>query len=87
MGRHAPILWLRGSDDGFGDRWTLHGAQVEPAIACWLAEAGYIADGGATPFGARRLQLTPAGVAFREDGLRWWRELGPLARLRVILFG
>lgn len=87
MGRHAPIMYLRGSDDGFGDRWTLHGALVEPAIACWLTESGYIADCGATQLGARRLELTASGLEFRAAGLRWWRQLGLLGKLRVILFG
>jgi hypothetical protein len=87
MGTHAPIMYMHGSDDGFGDRWTLHGMQVEPAIACWLTESGYIADCGATQLGARRLELTAAGREFRDAGLGWWRELGPLGKLRVILFG
>ncbi len=87
MGEHAPILYLRGEDDGFGDRWTLHGGEVPPAIAGWLMQSGYVADIGATEMGARRLLLTPAGVEFRADGLRWWAQLGRLARLRVIVFG
>ena len=87
MGEHAPILYLRGEDDGFGDRWTLHGAEVPPAIASWLMQSGYLADCGATEMGARQLLLTPAGIEFRRDGLDWWAQLGPLARLRVIVFG
>ncbi len=42
---------------------------------------------GATEMGARRLLLTPAGVEFRRQGLDWWAQLGPLARLRVVVFG
>ena len=70
-----------------GDRWTLHGAEVPPAIASWLMQSGYLADCGATEMGARQLLLTPAGIEFRRDGLDWWAQLGPLARLRVIVFG
>ncbi len=87
MGDHAPLLMLRGDDDGFGDRWTLHGEQVQPAIAAWLMRQGYVADAGATEMGARRLLLTPAGIEFRAQGLCWWAGLGPLAKLKAILFG
>jgi hypothetical protein len=87
MGAHAPMLMLRGEDNGFGCRWTLHGMQVQPAIADWLMKKGYLADEGPTEMGARRLGLTAEGIAFRDDGLRWWAQLGPLGRLRVILFG
>ncbi|MBI5901305.1 MAG: hypothetical protein HZB40_19055 [Rhodocyclales bacterium] len=87
MGEHAPILHLRGDPDGFGERWTLHGGEVLPAIAGWLMQSGYLADAGATEMGARRLLLTPAGIEFRRQGLHWWAQLGALARLRVIVFG
>ncbi|MBI5110053.1 MAG: hypothetical protein HZA62_15055 [Rhodocyclales bacterium] len=87
MGRYAPMLMLCGDDKGFGCRWTLHGMQVQPAIAGWLMEQGYLVDEGATEMGARRLVLSAAGIAFRDDGLRWWARLGPLGKLRVILFG
>lgn len=87
MGDHAPILHLRGESDGYGERWTLHGAEVPPAIAGWLMQSGYLADRGATEMGARQLLLTPAGVEFRRHGLDWWAQLGPLARLRVVVFG
>jgi hypothetical protein len=87
MGRHAPIMYLRGAPDGFGDRWVIQGALVEPAIACWLVEAGYIADRGATELGARRLELTAAGIEFRAAGVRWWRSLSLLVKLRVMVFG
>lgn len=87
MGDHAPILHLRGEADGYGERWTLHGAEVPPAIAGWLMQSGYVADAGATEMGAHRLLLTPDGIAFRADGLRWWAQLGPVAKLRVIVFG
>jgi hypothetical protein len=87
MGAHAPMLMLRGEDNGFGCRWTLHGMQVQPAIADWLMKKGYLTDEGPTEMGARRLGLTAEGIAFRDDGLRWWAQLGPLGRLRVILFG
>lgn len=87
MGTHAPIMMLRGEDDGFGCRWTLHGMQVQPAIAGWLMEQGYLADAGATEMGARRLTLTPTGIEFRRQGLDWWAGLGIFGRLKVMLFG
>lgn len=87
MGSHAPIMMLRGEDNGFGCRWTLHGMQVQPAIAGWLMEQGYLADSGPTEMGARCLILTPAGIEFRDRGLRWWSELGILGRLKVMVLG
>jgi hypothetical protein len=87
MGLHAPIMMLRGEDNGFGCRWTLHGTQVQPAIAGWLMEQGYLADTGATEMGARRLILTPAGIEFRRQGLDWWARLGVFGRLKVMVLG
>jgi hypothetical protein len=55
MGRHAPIMYLHGAPDGFGERWLIQGALVEPAIARRLIDAGYIEDRGATELGANRL--------------------------------
>jgi hypothetical protein len=84
MGDHAPILHLRGESDGYGERWTLHGAEVPPAIAGWLMRSGYLADRGATEMGARQLLLTPPASNFgamvstggrslaRWPGCAWW---------------
>ena len=59
---------LAGSDDGYGTRWTLGGQQVQPAIARYLMEAGFVAEEGKTQFGARKLALTADGVRFRDNG-------------------
>jgi hypothetical protein len=87
MGDHSPIMMLRGDDDGFGTRWTLHGQQVQPAIAQYLMKAHYLVDAGATEMGARKLMLTEAGIEFRRAGQRWWNGLGLLEKLKVRLFG
>lgn len=87
MGNHEPILMLTGSDDGFGTRWTLHGMQVQPAIARYLMDAGFLAENGKTEFGARKLALTETGTRFREEGVRWWAGLGMLQKLKITLFG
>lgn len=87
MGEHAPILMLTGSEDGYGTRWTLHGMQVQPAIARYLMDAGFIAESGRTEFGARKLVLTETGTRFRGVGVRWWSGLGVLQKLKVMLFG
>ena len=87
IGTYRPILMLPGDDDGYGTRWVLDGQQVQPGIAKYLMEAGFIADSGATEFGARRLALTDSGKLFRENGVRWWQSLGFLERLRITFFG
>ncbi len=87
MGKHAPILMLRGDDDGFGTRWTLHGQQVQPVIAQFLMQSNYLVDTGPTEMGARQLQLTEAGIKFRVAGQNWWDSLGFLQKLKVRLFG
>jgi hypothetical protein len=87
MGEHAPILMLRGDDDGFGTRWTLHGQQVQPAIAQFLMKSNYLVDTGATEMGARKLVLTEAGIEFRLAGQRWWDSLNFLQRLKITAFG
>lgn len=87
MGEHAPILMLGGDEDGYGTRWTLHGQQVQPAIARYLMKTGFIADDGATEFGARKLALTPRGSKFRKDGEEWWSSLGLLQKLKITIFG
>lgn len=87
MGTHAPIMMLRGEDNGFGCRWTLHGMQVQPAIAGWLMAQGYLVDTGATEMGARCLFLTPDGIEFRRKGLEWWAGLGIVGKLKVLVLG
>jgi hypothetical protein len=87
MGRYAPVIMLSGEADGYGARWLLHGHEVQPAIARYLMEQGYLADDGATELGARKLVLTAAGIRFRDDGYAWWNSLGPLQKLKVRIFG
>jgi hypothetical protein len=87
MGRNQPILMLGQQANEYGTRWTLAGQQVEPAIASFLLEEGYIGPAGVTEFGARRLELTAAGREFREEGDRWWSNLGLLQKLKAALFG
>ncbi|MCM8593932.1 hypothetical protein [Accumulibacter sp.] len=87
MSRREPIMMLPGDEDGYGTRWTLSGQQVQPAIASYLMAQGFIAETGRTDFGARKLTLTPAGLRFRENGIRWWSELSFLGKLKVIILG
>ena len=87
MGAHRPMLMLPGDDDGFGARWLLDGQQVPPGIAKYLMDAGFIADVGATEFGARRLKLTDSGNRLRENGVHWWKSLSFLERLKITIFG
>lgn len=87
MGDFEPILMLAGSDDGFGTRWTLSGQQVQPAIARYLMEAGYVSETGKTELGARQLSLTADGKLFRDHGVRWWESLSLFAKLKVTLLG
>jgi len=87
MGDYEPILMLTGSDDGYGTRWTLGGQQVQPAIARYLIESGFVAENGKTQFGAKTLALTPDGVRFRERGVLWWAGLSIFQKLKVTLLG
>jgi hypothetical protein len=87
MGDYAPMLMLRGDADGFGDRWSIDGHPVQPAIATYLMRSSYLVDAGATELGARKLALTESGAQFRKDGLLWWSELGPFDRLRIMVLG
>jgi hypothetical protein len=87
MGAYRPMLMLRGSDDGYGTRWLLDGMQVQPGIAMYLMNGGFIVDSGATEFGARKLTLTESGKRLRDNGVIWWESLGYLERLRVTIFG
>ena len=87
MGNYEPILMVTGSDDGYGTRWTLGGQQIQPAIARYLMEAGFVAEEGKTQFGARKLALTADGVRFRDNGVRWWAGLSFLQKLKVTIFG
>jgi hypothetical protein len=87
MGDFEPILMLSGDDEGYGSRWTLSGQQVQPAIARFLMESGFIASSGKTEFGAIKLALTEKGSEFREKGLAWWGELNFLQKIKITLFG
>ena len=87
MGDFEPILMLTGDDEGYGSRWTLSGQQVQPAIARFLMECGFIADSGKTEFGAVKLSLTEKGCEFRQKGLTWWAELNFLEKLKVSVLG
>ena len=87
MGTYRPLLMLPGYKDGYGTRWAIDGQQVPPGIAKYLMEAGFVADGGATEFGARRLMLTDSGKRLRASGIHWWQSLGFLERLRVRFLG
>lgn len=87
MGAYRPILMLPGDDDGYGTRWVLDGQQVQPGIAKYLMKAGFLADTGATEFGARELALTESGKRFRENGVLWWQSLGFLERLTITILG
>ena len=87
MGKYDPILMLTGDDEGYGSRWTLSGQQVQPAIARFLMESGFIHDTGKTEFGARTLTLTEKGNEFRQKGLAWWSGLSFLQKLQVTVFG
>ena len=87
MGRYEPILMLCGDDDGYGTRWTISGQQIQPAIARYLMEAGFIADTGVTEFGARKLALTATGIRFRENGVRWWSSLRFFQKLKIMILG
>ena len=82
-----PLLLLRGDDDGYGSRWTLSGQQVQPAIAQFLMEFGFVADIGKTEFGAIKLALTDKGREFREKGIRWWSQLSLLQKLKIMVMG
>ena len=84
---YEPMLMLTGDEEGYGSRWTLSGQQVQPAIARYLMESGFVAEIGKTDFGARKLTLTASGNELREKGLRWWASLNFLQKLKVTLFG
>jgi hypothetical protein len=87
MGPFEPMLMLSGDEEGYGSRWTLSGQQVQPAIARFLMDSGFIADSGKTEFGAIKLALTEKGREFREKGLTWWAELNFLEKLKITLLG
>ena len=87
MGNFEPILMLGGDDEGYGTRWTIAGQQVQPAIARFLMESGFVADRGTTEFGAKKLALTDIGSQFRDKGQSWWADLSFLQKLKVTLFG
>ena len=82
-----PMLMLTGDEEGYGSRWTLSGQQVQPAIARYLMESGFVAEIGKTEFGARKLALTDRGTEFRAKGMHWWGGLNFLEKLKITLFG
>ncbi|MBU1362872.1 MAG: hypothetical protein KKE51_03495 [Gammaproteobacteria bacterium] len=82
-----PILMLGGNENGYGERWTLSGQEVQPAIAQFLMNSGFIAEAGETELGAVKLTLTEKGCEFRDRGLAWWAELNFLEKLKVTVFG
>ena len=87
ISEYEPMLMLSGDEEGYGSRWTLSGQQVQPAIARYLMESGFVAEIGKTEFGARKLTLTATGSELREKGLTWWGGLNFLQKLKVTLFG
>jgi len=84
---YEPMLMLSGDEEGYGSRWTLSGQQVQPAIARYLMESGFITDIGKTEYGATKLALTATGSELREKGLHWWGGLNFLQKLKITLFG
>ena len=87
MGAYRPLLMLPGDDDGYGARWLLDGGEVQPGIAKYLIDGGFVAQTGSTDFGARELTLTDAGRRLLDNGLRWWASLSLLQRWWVIVQG
>ncbi|MCK9380452.1 MAG: hypothetical protein M0P95_05220 [Sulfuritalea sp.] len=87
MGNYAPILMLGDDAEGYGTRWTIDGQPVQPAIATYLMQSGYIADSGTTELGARKLALTESGAEFRKAGLLWWNGLSLLQKLNILIRG
>lgn len=87
LAQDEAMILLPGDDDGYGARWTLLGQQVQPGIARWLTEEGYIAETGVTELGAHILRLTETGVDFLADGERWWAELGWFGKLKARVLG
>ena len=87
MGPYRPLLMLPGDDDGYGARWLLDGGEVPPGIAKYLIDGGFVTHSGTTGFGARELTLTESGQRLRDNGLRWWANLGRLQRWWVIVLG
>ena len=82
-----PVLMLTGCEDGYGTRGTLGGELVQPAIARYLMEAGFITENGKTELGARKLVLTADGVRYRERGVAWWASLSIFEKLKVTVLG
>ena len=87
IGEFEPILMLSGDKDGFGTRWTLSGQEVQPAIARFLMESGFLEQTGKTELGANKLTLTDKGRDFREKGQQWWADQNFLQKLKITLLG
>jgi len=84
---NEPVLMLSGDGAGYGARWTVFGQQIQPAIARYLMQEGFIGESGTTEFGAKKLTLTPAGAEFRQDGIDWWRSLSMFQKIKATIFG
>ena len=52
-----------------------------------LIDGGFVADAGATGFGARQLTLSDSGQRLRDNGLRWWASLSVVERLKITILG
>lgn len=87
LGPFEPILMLKGDEDGYGSRWILSGQEIQPVIACFLMDSGFIAAAGKTELGAIKLTLTEQGSEFRQKGQAWWEGLNFLQKLKVTLLG
>jgi hypothetical protein len=87
MGKYAPILMLGNDPEGYGTRWTIDGHPIQPPIARYLIESGFVEDSGKTEMGARRLALTQSGAEFRDAGVLWWKGLSLFQKLQVMIRG
>lgn len=60
---------------------------MQPAIATYLMQSGFIADSGATELGARKLALTESSAQFRKDGQLWWAGLSLWQQMKILILG
>lgn len=82
-----PMLMLGEDKDEIGTRWTLSGQEIQPAIARFLMESGFVTVAGQTELGAHTLPLTEKGRQFRDEGLAWWSKLSFVEKLKITLLG
>ena len=87
LGPFEPILMLKGDEDGYGSRWTISGQEIQPVIARFLMDSGFITAAGKTELGVIKLTLTEQGSEFRQKGQAWWEGLNFLQKLKVTLLG